>query len=141
MIATRLACLVAASLMVLSCTKKTVPDPPTSDPVETPDTEISITHAVEARAAIDKRVRFVGTALRTKLAPSVQGAGLHIYCMNLNEWGEGVENETVEVRGILGRTDAFADTGTPPGPVRQGTGGAIWTLHECTYHLMTVDHD
>ncbi len=114
--------------------------PPSSDPPPAKHAApLPVTTLAEARAAIGQRVSLVGKAQRTKLAPSVQGAALHVYCLGLEAFGAGVEGEQVEVRGVLEYSSDFADVGSPPGEIRQGTGSPVWVLRECSVHVMSRD--
>lgn len=97
--------------------------------------------AAELAGAIGERVRIVGQAVDAKLAGALLVDGEPIYCLELDRWPDGVVGETVEVTGVLRRTDQFKATVAKDGAISQGTAGGDYVIDRCAYHILTVDQD
>jgi hypothetical protein len=119
----RIFVLLGITLLVTSCYRNNAPAQATGA-IQVSD--------VGVKAALNKKVRFTGTALRAKIAPAVRSeSGMLIYCLGQSDWSSEQSGKSVTVTGTLERTDDFKAKTDPNSAVSAGTSGGDLVIRGC----------
>lgn len=84
-------------------------------------------------------IKITGLAYNSKLSAMIESSHGVIYCIDVAHWAPNLLGKSLEVTGLLRRTDAFKMRMSPTGEVSQGTTGGDWILKGVRHHLVTVD--
>lgn len=94
-------------------------------------------HTEEAgREADVGRTVFEGVAANAKLGAMVHNDTGMVYCIEMQEWPEGVVGKRVKVTGVMEKTDRFKATVADDGAVSQGTSGSDTVLRNVQWELV-----